>query len=384
MPLFGLQFNMTRTTSKKPNKPNTNFPLFAHGSGQWAKKIGGKLHYFGKWDDPQGAIDRYFDDKEYLFNGRTPPAQADTLADVLNQFLSDKKRSLDDGDIALRTYTEYEAVCDQIATLGKRRGVESLAYENFSHLRGILGKGAKGQPVAVSTRKRLIGIARMVFNFANEELGFSVCYKKALRPPAAKVLRKANNVERLFTAEEVRQVRDNSSGQLKAMILLGINCGFGNADCGTLPIEAVDLEKGWHKFARPKTAMPRRCPLWPETIDALRAAIGDRTQGLVFITKYGNPWWVEEKQDPISYEFRKLVKQLGFYKKGVTTFYSLRRTFETVAGATVGQAVIDAIMGHPAHVSDMGAVYRQKIYNEPLHKCADFVHEWVEGSILLD
>ncbi len=130
--------------------------------------------------------------------------------------------------------------------------------------------------------------------------------------------------------------------------------------------------------------MPRRCPLWTETIEALRPIIGERSDGLVFVTKYGNPWWVEEKKDPISYEFRKLVKELGIYEKYITTFYSLRRTFETVAGATVGQAVIDAIMGHPAHVSDMGAVYRQKVYNEPLRKCTEFVHGWVEGSILLD
>jgi integrase len=376
---------MTRTTTNKPDKPYADFELFAHASGQWAKKINGRLHYFGTWDDWQGALDRYLDQRDYLVIGRTPPAQATSLADVLNQFLSDKKRSLDAGDIAQRTYTEYESVCDQIATLGKRRAFESLTYEDFSHLRSILGKGVNGQPVAVSSRKRLVGIARMVFNFANEELGFSVRYKKAMRPPAAKELRKANNIERLFTAEEVRLVRDDAKPQLKAMILLGINCGFGNADCGTLPVAALDLENGWHKYPRPKTEMPRRCPLWPETVAALRQVVNGRDSGLVFVTKYGNPWWVEEKQDPISYEFRKLVTKLGFYKAGVTTFYSLRRTFETIAAtADVNQAVIDCIMGHPAHVSDMAAVYRQKVFDSQLKKCTDHVRDWVDGSISLN
>jgi len=29
------------------------------------------------------------------------------------------------------------------------------------------------------------------------------------------------------------------------MMLLGVNIGFGNADCGTLSLSALDLEGGW-------------------------------------------------------------------------------------------------------------------------------------------
>ena len=63
---------------------------------------------------------------------------------------------------------------------------------------------------------------------------------------------------------------------MKAMILLGINCGFGNADCGNLPVAALDLDGSWVDYPRPKTGINRRCPLWPETVEALRVAFAKR------------------------------------------------------------------------------------------------------------
>ena len=48
-----------RPAPSKPAKPYPTFPLFPYATRRWAKKIRGKLHYFGPWDDPDGALARY-------------------------------------------------------------------------------------------------------------------------------------------------------------------------------------------------------------------------------------------------------------------------------------------------------------------------------------
>ena len=43
----------------KPTKPTPDYPLFAHANGQWARKLNGNLHYYGRWADAYGALSRY-------------------------------------------------------------------------------------------------------------------------------------------------------------------------------------------------------------------------------------------------------------------------------------------------------------------------------------
>jgi len=64
-----------------------------------------------------------------------------------------------------------------------------------------------------------------------------------------------------------------------------------------LPMDRLDLRRGWRNYGRPKTGIERRCPLWPETIAALQEVIARRharehetLRNLVLITKYDNCW----------------------------------------------------------------------------------------------
>lgn len=178
---------------------------------------------------------------------------------------------------------------------------------------------------------------------------------------------------------------DRAGVQLRAMIYLGINCGFGNNDCAMLPIKALDLKGGWLDFGRPKTGIHRRCPLWPETIKALKAALEKRPRpkaGIstdrVFITKFGVPWEKEMHTDTvISRELRRVLKALKVYRKGVG-FYALRHTFQTIGEKARDKDAVRAIMGHVESSSDMSAVYSEEpVEDSRLRAVTDFVRAWL-------
>ncbi|BBO33452.1 hypothetical protein [Lacipirellula parvula] len=104
----------------KPSKPYASYPLYAHAGGVWAKKILGKVHYFGPWSDPQGALESYLEKRDYLHGGLEPPTIAESVGELIESFLDHKRAHLATGDITRVTFREYETTCDVIrAHFGK-------------------------------------------------------------------------------------------------------------------------------------------------------------------------------------------------------------------------------------------------------------------------
>jgi integrase len=370
--------------SGKPAKPYPDFPLFPHATRRWAKKIRGQFHYFGPWNDPDGALKKYLEQKDALHAGRKPrpDAEAVTVKDVANGFLNVKKALLDAGELSPHTFANYRVAAEALVThLGKSRLATDLDQQDFAALRKKMADKWGLYRLAVTMQH-----IRSIFKHAFEAgliptpmrfgPGFSRPTKKAFR------LHRAEQGPKLFSADEVRRLIEGANVQLRAMLLLGINCGFGNTDCAHLPLAALDLDGGWLDYPRPKTGINRRCPLWPETVAALRESLAARPDpknpedsGLFFVTKYGGSWAKESEGGPVAKETKKLLNRLGINGRKGLGFYTLRHVFRTVADEAKDQPAADFIMGHEApHISD---VFRERIGNERLKAVTDHVHKWL-------
>jgi integrase len=350
----------------------------------WCKKIRGKLYYFGPWEDPDGALANYLAQKDDLHAGRAPPPDPDalTVKALCNAFLNAKRTAVGNGELSPRTWEDYQAACDEvIAAFGKGRAVAGLRPGDFARLRDALAKRCGPHRLG-----KTIQCVRCLFKYAfdAELIAAPVRFGPGFKRPSKKTMRlhKAAQGTRTFTADELRRLIGAAGTPMRAMLLLGANAGFGNSDCAHLPLSALDLDAAVIDFPHPKTRLPRRCPLWPETVAALREALAARPEpkdsddaALVFITKYGHSW--AKDIAAVTKETKKLLKKLGI--NGHRNFYSLRHTFRTVADGAKDQRAADYIMGH--EVPHIGSVYRETIDDARLRAIADHVRRWLFSSV---
>jgi integrase len=143
---------------------------------------------------------------------------------------------------------------------------------------------------------------------------------------------------------------------MKAMIWLGLNCGFGCTDCAYLKWTDLDLVNDRVRLPRGNTVVFRDLPLWPETIKAIQKI--PRRGSLVFYTNRGNPFMQstvktnisgDEKyinMNIITTKFARLVRRIGLNVPKGTGFYSLRRTAATVAARSGDPFAVQRLLGH--------------------------------------
>jgi integrase len=385
-----------RRKPKKPSKPYPEFPLYAHASKRWAKKVRGKTLFFGPWSDPEGALAKWLAQKDALVAGKTPriEPQGLTVRALVNRFLTSKRRLLDARELAPQTWRDFYLACQCIIDQFGDRLVEDLAADDFERLRAALAKKWGAHRLG-STIQRIRGVFK--FGYDSGLIDRPVRYGPSFKKPAKRTMRleKAKGGIRMFEREEILLMLLKASPALEAMILLGVNAGLGNTDCGTLEFRHLDLQGGWLDFPRPKTGVARKAKLWPETVAALRAVIANRSQPKdpadaekVFITSFGLPWTkasAEIKEDgtvkvrtddAISKEIKKVLTVLDL--NGKRRFYALRHSFRTIADDAKDTAAVDLAMGHESE--GMAVHYRERISNDRLVSVSEHVRRWLFGK----
>ncbi len=373
-----------------------------HPGGQWVKKIGGKLRYFGAWSNPdpdntkaKAAIEKYMSFMRVTENGNRDLAQPIpvvrpedlNLDTMVNSFMGEKHRDVEAGELSPRQFVEYRTLGNLIlATLGMRRLVWDLLPADFSLLRSKL----PGGPVRLGNQ---VVWARSFFKWASRNHGIAIRFGNQFDKPPRRIVRKAVKRKEIFSAAGIKSILAEAPPAMKAMILLGINAGFGqNTINATLLQATVDFNAAIIEFDRHKTGVRRVVPLWTETVKALKDYQRPNIAHpeLYFVTSRGNPWVHERvhrdshgivkktvRCSAVDLEFCNAQKRA---KMPVRGFYLLRHTFRTIADTTGDLNAIRSIMGHAFPGMDEFYLHLKSGEVERLRRVVNHVHDWLYGT----
>ncbi len=335
----------------KRKKRSDKFPLTLHPTGQYCKKIKGKLYYFGT--DKQCAFVAYLEQAACLHTGRQPKPESEinslSVKTACNLYLEYQQSRVTAGEIKQRHLNDQKSNLRFFARfVGTNRSILAVsAIDLQNYRRKMISTG-----MSAYTINNKIAVMKAMYHWMleNQVIDQIPNLKAVKKLPIPKKDRP------IFTSSQVETLLGHANTQMRAMIWLGLNCGFGCTDCAELGWDNLDLDRARVCFPRGKTGVARHLPLWPETVKALKMMPkkGER----VFVTKRGNPWvrttrkmtagGVEKsvKNDAVSKEFAKLLKQAGLKTEKGVGFYTLRRTAATLAARSGDPFAVQKLLGH--------------------------------------
>jgi len=327
------------------------FPLTLHTTGQYCKKIQGKMYYFGS--DKKQALERYLDQATYLHGGRNLIQKASngnmTLRELCTLYLQYQQSKVKANELSAKHHNDQISSLKRLMSfLGDDRKIKDISTLDLQRYRRRLQDGY-GSACRLNLH---ISIMKAMFHWARkndilENIPNIDAISRGKVAYQEKFTFNSEHVKRLLTAADIK---------MRAMIWLGLNCGFGCTDCAQLKWKDLDFENNRVRLARNKTGIPRNLPLWPETIQALREV--PRIKELVFYTSKGHPWIrtliKADDNEEIKYvvinsvtsRFSKLLKKAGIKAPKGAGFYTLRRTAATIAARSGDPFAVQRLLGH--------------------------------------
>lgn len=371
-----------------------NYPLTVHPSGQWAKKVRGRVLYFGSLADPDEALRVWLEEKDYLLAGRTPPSSVPgiTVEQLIERHLEDVDARIAAGKLAARTRRDYLAVRRAFAGASLlHMPVSTLDPQCFAKL--VSSLEASGR--TLRTQRNVIMATKAVFNWGGPNgMGLFEAapnYGPRFRSPASEAIEVEQEEAgklRFFDRGLILAALKKASPKMRVAILLGINCGFYPSDTIGITLDHLhlDCEVPYHDFRRVKTKRRRMAALWHETVEAIMEYVSDYrkpTDGAyrhLLLSRFGRPYAQGGGGVKLLESFDALMDKIGGRQKGVS-LGSLRHTYGTVVDLVPDQAMIDLTMGH-VNKSIQKRVYSQLNLSElqRLRTVADVVRQWLYGT----
>lgn len=332
--------------SKSKRKTRSDkFPLTLHPTGQYCKKINGKLYYFGS--DKKKALEKYLNQASDLHGNKEIMQKKSvdemTLKQLCDIYLQYQLLKVQANALTAGHHNEQIASLKKLMSfIGSSRKIGEISTLDLQSYRRKLQK-------EYSTAHRMnlhISIMKAMFHWATK----NDVLNSIPNIDAVSRGRIVHKQRQIFSSDDIQKLIDAADVQMKAMIWLGINCGFGCTECAELKWINLDFENHRVKLPRKKTGISRDLPLWPETIEAIQKV--PKKGKLVFYTNRENPFVrtifktdVNDKskysnQNTITRKFSRLVKKARLDVPKGTGFYTLRRTAATIAARSGDQRLL--------------------------------------------
>ena len=327
------------------------FPLTLHPTGQYCKKIKGKIHYFGS--DKKAALQKYLNEAARLYGLQEDVQKLQdenmTLKQLCDMYLKYQHSKLQANSLTANHYNEQIGSLKKLmAFLGQNIEINKISTLNLQNYK----RKIQNSHVSVSRLNLHISIMKALFHWArkNDILEHIPNIDAVSR---GKII---HHERFTFDYEQISKLLTAADVKMKAMIWLGLNCGFGCTDCSELKWADLDIVNARVRLPRRKTGISRDLPLWPETVEAIKKVL--KTGKLVFYTSRGNAFMHTlvktdgngnckySTQNTITTKFSRLIKKSGLKVPKGTGFYTLRRTAATIAARSGDPFAVQRLLGH--------------------------------------
>jgi integrase len=302
------------------SRPASNPISYHKRTKQYYVTRSGRRIYLGA--DREEALDKY-----YRLNLGLEPVQAEpaipnhiTMKELANRFLTVQQANWQTPTTTLKSYKDW---LGRFLKDNPKAWVADFTVERFAAWKlSLMKRGYSPESI-----NHYLTAVRSMFIFA-EDTGIIDKAPKLRRVKNQARLKTTTISKPLYTLEELQNLLGSADLQMKTMILLALNCGFGLKDMRDLTWKHIDGDRV--TLPRSKTGICQTYLMWIETcslLEEVRHQRDERTakalkrgaqrcdNGHIFVTRYWRPW----NKDAIGLQFNKLCKKAkvpcyGFYR----------------------------------------------------------------------